>query len=99
MYIRDTGIGIRQEDLPQIFEWGYTGCNGHMQSQSTGIGLNLCKRVLTMLGHTIAIRSQPGCGTTVEIGLARQVLFAGSPQELVADENVRRLYLGESFTL
>jgi lipopolysaccharide export system ATP-binding protein len=28
-----------------------------------------------------------------------QVLFAGSPQELVADENVRRLYLGESFTL
>ena len=66
MYIRDTGIGIRQEDLPQIFEWGYTGCNG--------IGLNLCKRVLTMLGHTIAIRSQPGCGTTVEIGLARQEL-------------------------
>jgi lipopolysaccharide export system ATP-binding protein len=28
-----------------------------------------------------------------------QVLFAGSPEELVADENVRRLYLGESFTL
>jgi lipopolysaccharide export system ATP-binding protein len=26
-------------------------------------------------------------------------LFAGNPQELVADENVRRLYLGESFTL
>ena len=74
LYIRDTGIGIRQGDLPQIFEWGYTGCNGHMQSQSTGIGLNLCKRVLTMLGHTIAIRSQPGCGTTVEIGLARQEL-------------------------
>ncbi len=74
LYIRDTGIGIRQEDLPRIFEWGYTGCNGHMQSQSTGIGLNLCKRALTMLGHTIAIRSQPGCGTTVEIGLARQEL-------------------------
>ena len=28
-----------------------------------------------------------------------QVLFAGSPEELVADENVRRLYLGEGFTL
>jgi lipopolysaccharide export system ATP-binding protein len=28
-----------------------------------------------------------------------RVLFAGSPQELVADENVRRLYLGESFSL
>ena len=28
-----------------------------------------------------------------------QVLFAGSPEDLVADENVRRLYLGESFTL
>jgi len=74
LYIRDTGIGIRQEDLPRIFEWGYTGSNGHMQSQSTEIGLNLCKRALTMLGHTIAIRSQPGRGTTVEIGLARQEL-------------------------
>jgi lipopolysaccharide export system ATP-binding protein len=28
-----------------------------------------------------------------------QVLFAGSPEALVADENVRRLYLGEGFTL
>lgn len=74
LYIRDTGIGIRPEDLPRIFEWGYTGCNGHKQSRSTGIGLNLCKRVLGMLGHTIVIRSQPGCGTTVEVGLSRREL-------------------------
>ncbi len=74
LYIRDTGIGIRPEDLPRIFEWGYTGCNGHKQSRSTGIGLNLCKRALGMLGHTIVIRSQPGCGTTVEVGLSRREL-------------------------
>ena len=74
LYIRDTGIGIRPEDLPRIFEWGYTGCNGHKQSRSTGIGLNLCKRALGMLGHTIVIRSQPGYGTTVEVGLSRREL-------------------------
>ncbi len=74
LYVRDTGVGISPEDLPRIFEWGYTGGNGHGQSRSTGVGLNLCKRALHMLGHTIEVQSVLGSGTTVSIGLSRQKL-------------------------
>ena len=70
MTIGDTGIGIRPEDLPRVFEKGFTGYNGREQKKSTGIGLYLCRRVLGKLGHTIAITSTPGQGTQVKIGLA-----------------------------
>lgn len=43
--ISDTGIGIQSEDLPRIFERGFTGYNGRIQKKSTGIGLYLCKKV------------------------------------------------------
>ena len=37
--VRDTGIGIPAEDLPRIFEKGFTGYNGRENKKSTGIGL------------------------------------------------------------
>ena len=46
LVLRDTGIGIRPEDLPRIFEWGYTGYNGRREKRSTGIGLFLCRRTM-----------------------------------------------------
>ncbi len=69
LVIADTGIGIRAEDLPRVCEKGYTGYNGHTNKRSTGIGLYLCRRILTKLGHTISIESEMGQGTTVRIGL------------------------------
>lgn len=65
--IEDTGIGIAPEDLPRVFEKGYTGYNGRTDKKSTGIGLYLCKRILTKLGHEIGIESEPGKGTKVTI--------------------------------
>lgn len=70
--MEDQGIGIRQEDIPRVFEQGYTGFNGHTDKHSTGIGLYLCKQVLTKLGHTIRITSEPGKGTQVWIGFSLQ---------------------------
>ncbi len=71
LVIEDTGIGIRPEDLPRVFERGFTGCNGRGGARSTGLGLYLCREVLTKLGHTISLRSTPGVGTAVRIGFAR----------------------------
>ena len=68
LVIRDTGIGIAPEDLPRVFEKGYTGYNGRTGQKSTGIGLYLCKKVLDKLSHTIRLASRPGVGTTVRIG-------------------------------
>ena len=71
LVIRDTGIGIRKEDLPRIFEKGFTGYNGRTDKKSTGIGLYLCRQVLEKLGHTIRIESAPGKGTEVRIAFGR----------------------------
>lgn len=71
LIIADTGIGIAPEDLPRVFEKGYTGYNGRTNQKSTGIGLYLCKRILTKLGHSITITSQLGQGTQVHIDLTQ----------------------------
>lgn len=71
LMIRDTGIGIQEEDLPRVFERGFTGYNGRMDKKSTGIGLYLCKKALRQLSHTLTIQSEIGVGTTVFINLGR----------------------------
>ena len=76
LMIKDTGIGISQEDLPRIFEKGFTGYNGRMDKKSTGIGLYLVKRILTQLNHKITVESKEGCGTTVLIDLSRKDSFS-----------------------
>ena len=77
LVVADTGIGIRPEDLPRVFEWGYTGGNGRMEQRSTGIGLALCRRVMDLLGHGIRLESSVGAGTRVYLDLSR----AGLPIE------------------
>lgn len=62
--IADSGIGIAPEDLPRIFEKGYTGYNGRMDKKSTGIGLYLCCQTMEKLGGTIWAESEVGKGTT-----------------------------------
>ena len=72
--IKDTGIGIAPEDLPRIFEKGYTGGNGRADKKASGIGLYLSKRICTNLGHKITVHSAPGEGTEVCICLKRAEL-------------------------
>lgn len=69
LVIEDTGIGIYEEDLPRIFEKGFTGHNGRINNKSTGIGLFLCKDILEKLGHKIYITSKISVGTKVFIEL------------------------------
>lgn len=67
--IEDTGIGIATDDLPRIFEKGYTGYNGRTDKKASGIGLYLCKRVCDNLGIGITAQSQIGKGTVIELCL------------------------------
>lgn len=72
--ITDTGIGISPEDLPRIFERGFTGFNGRQDKTSSGLGLYLTKEILDKLGTPIEITSQPGKGTAVRLFLHRDNL-------------------------
>ena len=67
--IRDTGIGIAPEDLPRVFEKGYTGYNGRSHRKASGLGLYLCREILTRLGHSVSAESQVDHGTTIRIDL------------------------------
>lgn len=72
--ICDTGIGIAEEDLPRIFEKGFTGFNGRADKKASGIGLYLCKRICDNMGHKIMVESLVDKGTTVRISLEHKPL-------------------------
>ncbi len=73
--IRDSGIGIAPEDLPRVFQKGFTGYNGRSDKRASGIGLFLCKQILEKMGHTICIESETGQGTVVRVGLGRREMM------------------------
>lgn len=65
LVIEDTGIGIPAEDLPRIFEKGFTGYNGRENKKSTGMGLYLCKNIMDKLQWNITVDSEVGSGTKI----------------------------------
>lgn len=65
LVIEDTGIGIPAEDIPRIFEKGFTGYNGREDKKSTGIGLYLCKNIMGKLQWNIMADSEVGTGTKI----------------------------------
>lgn len=65
--IRDNGMGILPEDLPRLFDEGFTGFNGHQHHKSTGLGLYMTRLILTELELAVTIESQIDQGTTVTI--------------------------------
>lgn len=72
--ISDTGIGISKDDLPRIFEKGYTGGNGRIDKRASGLGLYLCRRIGDAIGASVTAESKTGGGggTTVRIDLYRE---------------------------
>lgn len=71
--IQDTGIGIRSEDLPRVFEKGYTGMNGREQQRASGLGLYLSQEAAEKLGCRLYIESQIKKGTTVTIVFPEEI--------------------------
>lgn len=75
--IRDTGQGILPEDLPRVFEKGYTGFNGRENQKASGLGLYMCKEIAGQLGIGIAITSEIGRGTEVVLDFGEQLVSEG----------------------
>ena len=72
--VRDSGVGIRSEDLPRVFDKGYTGYNGRVDKKASGIGLYLCKGVCNKLGHGIRVESEIGKGSDVIITVRKEAV-------------------------
>ena len=67
VHIQDFGIGIKQEDLPRVFQKSYTGTVGREKTVSTGMGLYLANQAANKLGLELRLTSQLGKGTTATI--------------------------------
>lgn len=65
--VSDTGIGIAREDLPRIFEKGYTGNNGRTDAKSSGLGLYLSAKAAKLISVKLSAESTAGCGSSFSI--------------------------------
>ena len=82
LYISDTGIGIAPEDLPRIFERGYTGLNGRIGQKSSGLGLYLTKKAADMLAIPLRVESTVGKGSRFMLDVrAKQTAANGSEKK------------------
>lgn len=68
--VMDTGIGIARDELPRIFERFYRSDEARQSNQNgTGLGLAISSRIVELHGGKMAIRSEPGQGSTFSIHL------------------------------
>ncbi len=65
--VRDEGVGIPEEDIRRVFEPFYTGKNGRIFGESTGMGLYIVSKICSYLGHSIKLESEVGKGTSIKI--------------------------------
>ena len=75
LYMKDTGLGIQDADLLRVFERGFSGYNGRLTHQSSGLGLYLSKKIADELGHELHLQSVVGEGTTVMITFKEKKLL------------------------
>ena len=81
--VADNGVGIPPEDLPRIFEKGFTGQNGRRLSRrSTGLGLYLCRKLCRRLGMELTAVSEPGQGTEMKLCIPRGQFHAVARETL-----------------
>ena len=75
LVIEDNGIGICESDLPRVFDKSFTGENGRIGRNSTGMGLYICSKLCNKLGHSIRIESEQGKYTRVIIGFGNNEFY------------------------
>ncbi|MDO4667126.1 MAG: sensor histidine kinase [Streptococcus sp.] len=75
LYMKDTGLGIQDADILRVFERGFSGYNGRLTQQSSGLGLYLSKKIADQLGHELTLESTLGQGTTVKIRFFKEKLI------------------------
>ncbi len=69
--VADTGVGIPAEHLPHVFERFYRVDPARTEDSGAGLGLAICRSIVTALGGTITLSSVVSTGTTVSLELPR----------------------------
>ncbi|MDN4606772.1 sensor histidine kinase [Sporosarcina highlanderae] len=86
--IRDEGVGIPKSDLKRVTRAFFTGENGRLTGESTGMGLYIADEVCGKLGHPLAIESEVGKGTEVKILFTNGELGEADAEEYNKEHNL-----------
>ena len=70
--VADRGEGIDPEDVPRIFD-EFVQLSNSQQFGGTGLGLPISKRLATLLGGSLEVRSEPGTGSTFRLRLPLRI--------------------------
>jgi signal transduction histidine kinase len=74
-YVEDSGTGVAKEDLDKIFNSFYKGANNsHLKHRGTGLGLTICKKLVSQMNGKILINSANGGGTIVKFTIPMQII-------------------------
>jgi two-component system cell cycle sensor histidine kinase PleC len=83
--VRDTGIGMKEEDIPLALQpFGRIACPLKHQHEGMGLGLPICKRLAELHGAQLVISSEPGKGTACKISFPASRCIAAAGQSAVA---------------
>ena len=87
LFVRDTGIGIPEEDLERVFE-PFTQLDSSLarRFQGAGLGLYVSRALVTGHGGKLVLRSLPGTGTVAEIRLPAERVITTAPQSVVSGQ-------------
>jgi PAS domain S-box-containing protein len=76
-YVRDSGIGISQENISKLFsEYQQVDMQSHRSIEGTGLGLSICRRLVLMMDGDIQVESEYGKGSTFSVRLKQKIVDA-----------------------
>jgi CheY-like chemotaxis protein len=68
VYVSDTGIGIREDDLNKLFsDYNQVDTRANRQVEGTGLGLSITKKLVELMNGEISVKSEYGAGTTFNL--------------------------------
>ena len=63
--VTDTGVGIKEEDIPKLFQlFGFLDCSHDMNTNGIGLGLHICKKIAIAFEGNVSVDSEYNVGST-----------------------------------
>lgn len=90
--VKDTGIGIAEDEIDKIFnEFFRTKQARQMEKFGTGLGLNMVSQIVKRNGGTVKVNSKPGAGSNFTV----MIPYIQEEQTAESEEEIRKLFLFE----
>lgn len=102
MEVRDTGCGIKAEDLEKIFEnFSQVDARQNRSVEGTGLGLSISRRLVELMGGNIRVESVYGEGTTFILEIIQEIVdqkpLSEAPEETIKEAEELQLFVADNY--